>query len=315
MTIHQPSAMVFDMLDDLLLLETGRTVFAGSIKDARTHFESLGYSNPESINPADYYLNLVQNKPMQCTEETPVTWSELFKQSQFQGQFDKVMEEALSFNVKKPASELPSFLTRFGIMLRYFGFYYIRERGYFVFRMAALIVIAIFTGTLWLNLQPTTENIADYSSAVFFISLCGMLLVISATALYAKDRYEAVDRVSNGVFSPGIFVSAQFMVSAAYNFVVAVVYISIFHWLSNLDPNGQSYLYDIFINWTFLMLMEVTLLVFLELLKNDFLACTSAMVYIGSNMAFAGFFRPVAEMPVWISWLSWIVSLRVSYHF
>lgn len=133
-------------------------------------------------------------------------------------------------------------------MLRYFSFYYIRERGYYVFRLAALIVISVFTGTLWLNLQPTTENISDYASAAFFIALCGMLLVISATALYAKDRFEAVDRVSNGVFSPGIFVTAQFLVSAAYDFVVAVTFISIFHWLSNLDPNGQSFLYDILIN-------------------------------------------------------------------
>lgn len=61
-----------------------------------------------------------------------------------------------------------------------------------------------------------------------------------------------------------------------------------------------------------MMLMEVTILVFLELLKNDFLACTSAMVYIGSNMAFAGFFRPVAEMPRWIFWVAYIAPLRVS---
>lgn len=123
-----------------------------------------------------------------------------------------------------------------------------------------------------------------------------------------------MDRVSNGVFSPGIFVLSQAVVSAAYNFVVAVIYISIFHWLTNLDPNGQSYLYDILINWTFLMVMEVSLLVFLELLKNDFLAVTTAMLFIGSNMIFAGFFRPVADMPLWIFWMSYLVPMRVSYY-
>lgn len=34
LTIHQPSALVFDMLDDLLLLENGRIVYGGSIEDA-----------------------------------------------------------------------------------------------------------------------------------------------------------------------------------------------------------------------------------------------------------------------------------------
>lgn len=176
MTIYQPSALVFEMLDDLLLLETGRTVFAGSIKDASAHFESLGYLNPEKINPADYYLNLVQNKPTQHTEEAPVTWDGLFRKSKFQSQFDELLENTLACDVKKPVSALPSLLTRLSIMIKYFGFYYIRERRYYVFRLCALILIAVFTGTLWLNLQPTTENISDYASAVF---QCAMWFITS----------------------------------------------------------------------------------------------------------------------------------------
>ena len=44
LTIHQPSALVFDMLDDLLLLCQGRVVYAGAIKDA-----SLSHHNVLSL--------------------------------------------------------------------------------------------------------------------------------------------------------------------------------------------------------------------------------------------------------------------------
>ena len=55
MTIHQPSAMVFDMLDDLLLLADGKVVYNGSIQKASSYFTSVGYTNPEGINPAGMY--------------------------------------------------------------------------------------------------------------------------------------------------------------------------------------------------------------------------------------------------------------------
>ena len=75
MTIHQPSAIVFDMLDDLLLMESGRTVFNGTIKDAPQYFASIGYLNSDDINPADYYLELAQ-KPIEGEEGA--SWSSKF---------------------------------------------------------------------------------------------------------------------------------------------------------------------------------------------------------------------------------------------
>jgi ABC-type multidrug transport system ATPase subunit len=56
MTIHQPSALVFSMLDDLLLLETGRIVYGGGLEHAVAYFNSHGYTNPDNVNPAEYYL-------------------------------------------------------------------------------------------------------------------------------------------------------------------------------------------------------------------------------------------------------------------
>ena len=49
LTIHQPSALVFRMLDDLLLLENGQIAYGGELDEARNHFSSLGCSNPEDI--------------------------------------------------------------------------------------------------------------------------------------------------------------------------------------------------------------------------------------------------------------------------
>lgn len=223
----------------------------------------------------------------------------------------------------------PSALLRFKYMFEYFMTYFIKEKGFYVYRLLALIIVGVFVGTLFLNLSPTTQNINSYVGALFFAVIAMMMTAVSACALFAKDRYEAVDRVKNGqrryisvlhscnyaigIYTPAVFVAAQFLASCIYNFVLSVVFISLFHWLTNLNPNREAYVYDIFINWGHLLLMDSFLVLVIEVLKNDFLSTTAALVFIGSCMSLCGFFRSVADMPVWISWMSYIMPLKYSF--
>lgn len=310
MTIHQPSAMVFDMLDDLYLLEVGKLVYAGSILEAKGYFASVGALNPSNINPADYYLDLVQHPPSDSNK----TWSELYANSELSTNFNMSLNEAINSSVKRDPSEQPSLATRMSVMFVHFMTYFWKQPGFYVYRLYALIVVGFFSGTLFLQLSPNTEHIGHYSGTMFFSVTAIMLTAVSSCALFAADRREAVDRVANGMYTPGVFVLTQTIASAIYDFVVVFIFVIIFHWLTNLNPNGECFVYNILINWGHVMLMEGFLLVIIEVLKNDFLATTSCMIFLGSNMLFAGFFRKVEDIPVWISWMCYIIPLRVRYH-
>jgi len=63
MTIHQPAEMVFDMLQDLFLLEGGRLAYFGPLQATQRYFQSLGYQCPASTNPSDFYLDLIYMPP------------------------------------------------------------------------------------------------------------------------------------------------------------------------------------------------------------------------------------------------------------
>ena len=52
MTIHQPSAAVFNSLDDLCLLEGGRLAFFGRMENSAAYFASLGFHCTTACNPA-----------------------------------------------------------------------------------------------------------------------------------------------------------------------------------------------------------------------------------------------------------------------
>ena len=148
---------------------------------------------------------------------------------------------------------------------------------------------------------------------MFGTAVTVMLTAVSSTYIFAKNRREAVERIANGIYTPGVFVASQFLASAIYNWLVSFLFVSIFHWIVDLCPAGQCFTYDIFITWGHLMLMEAGIQMMVELLKNDFLATTASLLFIGQNMLFSGFFRDVRSEPPAIQWVFYIFPMRVSH--
>ncbi|KAE8366893.1 putative ABC transporter [Aspergillus caelatus] len=60
-TIHQPRSDIFRLLDDLLILVSGRQVYLGQAARVKEHFKALGYSFPSGSNPADTVMDIVSS--------------------------------------------------------------------------------------------------------------------------------------------------------------------------------------------------------------------------------------------------------------
>jgi hypothetical protein len=311
LTIHQPSALAFSLLDDLYLLEMGSLVYSGPISTAPVYFKSIGHGNEENDNPADYYLELVQRPPN--ADQPDITWNSLFAKSSFADKLSKDLAMHTSSKKTKGSPPQPSVFRRFYYMLKYFMVYFWKQHGFYYHRLIALIIVAIFLGTLYLNLEKTTNNIANLVGALISMAIGAFLCTISCTSLFAKDRREAVDRVENGLFTPGIFVLTQALASGVYDFALAVVYTSIVYWLIPFNPNRECFIYAILSNWGYFQLMESVLLIAIEIMKNDFLCTTFGMIFLGSSMCFCGFFRAVEDSPVWINWMTYIFPLKWSF--
>ena len=283
-------------------------VYAGSVPGAVGYFITLGLENPDKINPADYYLDQAQRTDLQ------IDWKvEYFKSSEGQTYMEEV---ARSMNQPSPESpvEHPSFLAKLLVLIRYFALYFIRERGAYIHRFFSLAVIGMFGGTFFFDLQPTALNIRSYTGATFFSALACMFMGIAPTALFAKDRSEAVERVKNGIHPPGVFVLAQFIVSSLYNIPLSLVFTSLFYWISKVNTTIECFLYFFIMNWCLIGISESALLVVVETVKNDFLSVSAGIVFMGSCIMLSGFNRPVNVIPVWCSWLCYIIPMKVCVH-
>jgi ABC-type multidrug transport system ATPase subunit len=61
--IHQPRVEIFDLLDDLLVLNAGSQMYLGKAAEAQGVFEKLGHTFPAGSNPADVILDILINDP------------------------------------------------------------------------------------------------------------------------------------------------------------------------------------------------------------------------------------------------------------
>lgn len=340
MTIHQPAQPVFDMLQDLYLLEKGRLAYFGPMNTTEKYFLSYHHVCPSGINPADFYLDLVNNDPSNVTtnnngnhhdvvnvddgtannvhngNDSHDTWSILYKKSVFYKNYSKILiktieNSLLASNPRKP----PNSTTRFILLLDFFRKYYSRNIGFYYLRLVFLIIVALFVGTLFLRLQPTTNSISQYAGALFFNIWAILFSAVASTGLLASDRRQAIEQVKNAVITPGVYCLAQFIMSIPFNFILAVVFQSIFHWLINMNPHGEAFIYAILITMGHLLLMESIMLTVVAILKNAMLSVTFAMVVMGYLFLFSGFFVRTTDMPLWIGWLSYITPTRVSNYY
>jgi ABC-type multidrug transport system ATPase subunit len=59
--MHQPRADIFEILDNVLLLRSGRQVFLGNAAEAEAFFTSKGYTFSDSYNFADALLDIISS--------------------------------------------------------------------------------------------------------------------------------------------------------------------------------------------------------------------------------------------------------------
>lgn len=316
LTIHQPAQTVFDMLQDLYLLESGRLAYFGPIASTKQYFTQLGFSTPADVNPADFFLDLVSKPPSGQGIAEGTTWTDLYKNSVFAKNFAKVVEIVVEKSNSRgdidytiPSNEFYRLATLMELIFKY----YTRDIGFYYLRLLYLVIVALFTGTIFLQLQTNTKSLSQYSGAIFFSIWTILFSAVAATGLLAADRRQAVEQVKNAVITPGVYCFAQFLVSIPFNFIVALIYQAIFHWMVNLNPRGETFIYAVLITTEHMLMMEAIMLTVVAVLKNAMLSVTFAMCVMGYLFLFPGFFILNRDMAVWIAWFSWITPTFYSF--
>ncbi|KUL89291.1 hypothetical protein ZTR_03795 [Talaromyces verruculosus] len=249
-TIHQPSAMLFERFDRLLLLSKGKTIYFGDIgKGSRTlvnYFTRNGAHNlPAGANPAEYMLDVIGVAPGSTTD---IDWPAVWRNSQEYQQVQAELERLAALAGSESARDDPSAYNEFAastleqhvqVTKRVFEQYW-RSPGYIYAKVLLSLGSSLFTGLSFLNGDNTQRGLMNQMFGVFMFLSLFPNLVNQTMPVFASQRvmYEARERPSK-TYSWKPFMAANILVELAWNSIMSVFAYICFYYPIGLYKNAE----------------------------------------------------------------------------
>ena len=198
-SLYQASESIYNQFDKVMVIDDGRQVFYGPIREARAYFEGLGFKEKPRQTTPDYLTGCtdifereykdgrsIENAPgsaeslekafgdsiysARLSEEMAAYKKELEHEKEVRADFELATVQAKRKHTSKSSVySIPFYLQVWALMQRQFLIKW-QDKFSLIVSWITSIVIAIVLGTVWLNL-PKNSSGAFTRSGLLFISL------------------------------------------------------------------------------------------------------------------------------------------------
>ncbi|KAH8835157.1 P-loop containing nucleoside triphosphate hydrolase protein [Flagelloscypha sp. PMI_526] len=199
-TIHQPSSLLFESFDRLLLLEQGgKTVYFGDIgsdsKIVREYFGRHGAVCPSDINPAEYMLDAIGAGLTPRIGDRD--WNDIW-----------------------------TVFIRNNLALW-------RSKDYIFTRLFICGGISLWVSLSLLQLGNSTRDLQFRVFAIFWVGVLPAILMFQIEPMFIINRRTFIRESSSRIYSPVVFALGQLLSELPYSLLVGLVY-----WVLMVYPIG-----------------------------------------------------------------------------
>ncbi|KAF9888082.1 hypothetical protein FE257_009347 [Aspergillus nanangensis] len=322
-TIHQPSAVLFEQFDDLLLLQAGgQVVYNGELgSDSNkliNYFEGKGGKTcPPHANPAEYMLEVIgAGNPDYKGQNWADVWSNSPEHKQMSDEIDNIIETRREKTDTKNADDdrefaMPVVVQVWSVSKRAFVAYW-RNPQYTLGKFLLHIFTGLFnTFTFW----HLGNSYIDMQSRLFSIFMTltiapPLIQQLQPQFLHFRNLYESREAKAK-IYSWVAFVTSAILPELPYSIVAGSIYFNCWYW-------GIWFPRDSFRSgfiWMFVMLYELFYVGF-----GQFIAAFSPNVLFASLLvptfftfviSFCGVVVPYSALiHFWRSWMYWLTPFK-----
>lgn len=315
-TIHQPSKLIWDAFDDLLLLVAGgRTAYMGEMGDNSQHvlgyFESLsGDKAPSQINPADFVLSVVGRMSMDKTlstfqlsqeRESLLQSIDVVKSTQGTSRTCTDDIKALQEKASRGKSALKEFmlLTKRHFMTEW------RNPSYCLMRIIASFFVSLYMGILFIGDKSELEGAVFSIGAIFFLVFVLVIPMQATVVPLIEDRAVLYREATSGMYSRVSYGLGQLAADIPFHLINGLVMFVTFYFLVGFRREGDLIGYFILMlflaNWVIMSLGQL----FAFATPNEESANGLAGLSVILSVILMGFLITVSAMPSGWVWAYW----------
>ncbi|KAI8334802.1 ABC-2 type transporter-domain-containing protein [Chlamydoabsidia padenii] len=312
-TIHQPSAILFDHFDHLLLLvRGGRTAYYGPIgPDARVmidYFESNGGKKCSSdANPAEYILEVVgAGTAGKVTKDWADVWASSKEAKQLEQELEQIHQTVDLNPTRKSSTYATSLWTQFVLVYKRMALSYWRSPEYNVGRFLNIVTTALLTGFTYWKLGHSTSDLQNRLFALFTTFIMAFTIVILAQPKFMVERIYFHREYASRYYSWLPWSISAILVEVPYIFFYAAFFMFGLYWTSGMKNTSEAvgFFYVVFctiVTWALTLGYIIA-----SIATTGTMAAVLNPLIISVLVLFCGLMQPPKAMPhFWSAWMYW----------
>lgn len=333
-TLHQPSSRLLELVDDILVMANGQTLYNGPLLSMVDTFRDAGFECPHYYNRADFALEVacgerglhIQPLMSKALEQFQKKIGDFFdepmcEKSKGYETTDKdpgetiLLEKLLSFSrmkrkKKKQTLYGVSWFSQFWILLSRSSTLIMRDVKLATFRVISQTLVAMFMGSIYWNFGNDGSKVASNFSCVFFM----MITTFYSTVMHAVLTYPVEAGVFlrehfNNWYSLSAYYLAKALADVPLSIICPTLFMSIAYWMSDQPQEWDRF----YMLWLANILLAFLGQSFGNAMGTAFesqVALFLTSVFIMPMFLVSGFFVHLDDISPYISWLSYLSIFR-----
>lgn len=324
-TIHQPSAVLFENFDEVILLKRGgRTVYAGELgKDSQTlvkYFQDNGADKcPPDANPAEWMLDSIgAGNPDYAGPDWGDVWMRSKQRDALSHEISKTIEERQRASDQTRSLQddreyaMPLMAQTAAVVKRTFIAYW-RTPNYILGKFILHIFTGLFNSFTFYKLGNSSIDMQSRLFSIFMTLTISPPLIQQLQPVFLRSRGIFESRENGAkIYSWFAWTTAAVLVEIPYSLVAGSIYFNCWWWgVIGYKMDGFSS------GFTFLclMLFELYYVGFGQAIAsfspNELLASLFVPLFFLFVVSFCGVVVPAAQLPeFWSSWMYWLTPFH-----
>lgn len=321
-TIHQPQTKIFNLFDELIILNKGHILYQGSASEVISHYAEAGFPCPAYTNPADHILDVV-TFVAGCDEkqilQNQKILEDFMKKKHKPSEKDLVDEGDMKAietkdTWKPPRVQRTPWLRQFSVLTQRSVKDTFRSRTTIIAQVLQNIICAILIGTVFYDIGSDQKSMTKRMPVLFFCAInqgvFGALIVINS---FPSERKIVLRERAAGSYFVSAYYMAKIAADTLLQFTSPIIFSVIVYWLVGFQADaGKFFIFTAFMILCSLAATSIALFIS-AVCRTTTLAVSVLPMALEVARLFGGYFMPPATIPKYFEWLDALSYAKYTY--
>lgn len=336
MSVHQPSYRILGLLDRLLFLSRGQTVYSGSPANLPQYFAEFGHPIPENENRTEFALDRIRelegssggtkslvefhkswqsmkNIPKSETDHQNMSLKEAISASISRG---KLVSGATN-NDASPNSMVPTFANPFWIEMAVLSKRSIlnsrRMPELFGIRLGAVLVTGFILATMFWQLDNSPKGVQERLGFFAFAMSTTFYTCADALPVFLQERYIFMRETAYNAYRRSSYVLSHSLVALPALIFLSLAFAATTFWAVGLDGGIAGFLFYFLIIFAAFWAGSSFVTFLSGVVPHVMLGYTIVVAILAYFLLFSGFFITRDRIPGYWIWFHYLSLVKYPY--